>query len=60
IKTNPGYGPSPGHVGTGTVVAVFCVSGSSTSLHFERGSERLLQWLADADRNRVLPAAFFN
>jgi hypothetical protein len=24
VKTNPGYGPSPGHGGTGTVVAVFC------------------------------------
>jgi hypothetical protein len=24
VKTNPGYGPSPGHAGTGTVVAVFC------------------------------------
>jgi len=24
VKTNPGYGPSPGHTGTGTVVAVLC------------------------------------
>jgi len=24
VKTNPGYGPSPGHAGTGTVVAIFC------------------------------------
>ena len=24
VKTNSGYGPSPGHAGTGTVVAVFC------------------------------------
>jgi hypothetical protein len=24
VKTNPGYSPSPGHPGTGTVVAVFC------------------------------------
>jgi hypothetical protein len=24
VKTNPGYGPSPGQTGTGTVVAVFC------------------------------------
>lgn len=24
VKTNPGYGPDPGHAGTGTVVAVFC------------------------------------
>jgi len=26
VKTNPGYGPSPGHTGTGTVVAVLCAS----------------------------------
>ena len=26
IKTNPGYGPSPGRTGTGTVVAVLCGS----------------------------------
>jgi len=24
VKTYPGYGPDPGHAGTGTVVAVFC------------------------------------
>jgi hypothetical protein len=24
VKTNPGYGPSPGHAGTGTVVATYC------------------------------------
>jgi hypothetical protein len=24
VKTNPGYGPAPGHAGTGTVVAQFC------------------------------------
>jgi hypothetical protein len=24
VKTSPGYGTSPGHAGTGTVVAVFC------------------------------------
>jgi uncharacterized repeat protein (TIGR01451 family) len=24
VRTNPGYGPSPGHAGTGTVVAVAC------------------------------------
>jgi hypothetical protein len=24
VKTNPGYGPAPGHAGTGTVVAAFC------------------------------------
>ncbi len=24
IKTNPGYGPAPGHIGTGKVVAIIC------------------------------------
>jgi hypothetical protein len=24
VKTDPGYGPSPGHDGTGKVVATFC------------------------------------
>jgi hypothetical protein len=24
VKTNPGYAPSPGHPGTGTIVATFC------------------------------------
>jgi hypothetical protein len=24
VRTNPGYGPSPGHPGTGQVVAIFC------------------------------------
>ena len=24
VQTDPGYGPNPGHAGTGTVVAVFC------------------------------------
>ncbi len=24
VKTNPGYGPAPGHAGTGTVVATYC------------------------------------
>jgi hypothetical protein len=24
VTTNPGYGPSPGHAGTGTIVATFC------------------------------------
>jgi hypothetical protein len=24
VQTNPGYGPNPGHAGTGTVVAIVC------------------------------------
>jgi DNA/RNA endonuclease G (NUC1) len=31
IRTNPGYGPSPGHPGTGQVVAVLCISNQSIS-----------------------------
>ena len=33
IKTNPGYGTSPGQTGTGTIVAVICIGGS---LNFDR------------------------
>jgi hypothetical protein len=24
VRTDPGYGPSPGHSGTGTIVGVLC------------------------------------
>ena len=24
VKVNPGYAPSPGHPGTGTIVAIYC------------------------------------
>ena len=24
VQTDPGYGPNPGHAGTGTIVATFC------------------------------------
>jgi hypothetical protein len=30
ISTDPGYGPNPGHAGTGTVVAVLCREGESS------------------------------
>jgi hypothetical protein len=33
VRTNSGYGPSPGYPGTGKVVAVICVS-SSQSISF--------------------------
>jgi hypothetical protein len=26
VRNNPGYAPDPGHTGTGTIVAIFCVS----------------------------------
>ena len=33
VKTNPGYGPSPGHAGTGQIVAILCgASGHSAGL----------------------------
>jgi len=34
VKTNPGYGPSPGHVGTGQVVAIVCVGNQSANLWY--------------------------
>ncbi len=45
IKTNPGYGPSPGHAGTGTVVAVICITGSRASLR-DNLNPQTLQLLA--------------
>jgi hypothetical protein len=38
VETNSGYANSPGHAGTGKVVSIYCVSGSSATL-----SERLFQ-----------------
>jgi hypothetical protein len=32
VKTDPGYGPNPGHPGTGKVIAIFCATTSSASL----------------------------
>jgi hypothetical protein len=32
VRTNPGYGPSPGHAGTGQVVAILCNSSQTASL----------------------------
>ena len=32
VRTNPGYGPSPGHAGTGQVVAILCAPNLSASL----------------------------
>lgn len=57
VKTNPGYGPSPGHPGTGQVVAILCDSGPSASLFNElRNSfesakfQQGLKWLGDGRR----------
>jgi hypothetical protein len=36
VKTNPGYAPNPGHAGTGTVVAVVCSNGVSSSTSTSR------------------------
>jgi hypothetical protein len=36
VKTNPGYGPTPGHPGTGQVVAILCADPlQSASLVYE-------------------------
>jgi DNA/RNA endonuclease G (NUC1) len=48
IRTNAGYGPSPGHAGTGQIVAVICVSGNqSVSLLnlLNQPSETLVKFL---------------
>jgi hypothetical protein len=34
VQTNPGYDPSPGHRGTGQVVAILCETGPSASLFY--------------------------
>jgi len=55
VRTNPGYGPSPGHWGTGQVVAVLCVSPNQPASLLYRplnSQEPLaslsgLQWLGD-------------
>jgi hypothetical protein len=31
VRTSSGYGPSPGHPGTGQVVAVICVGGNQSA-----------------------------
>jgi hypothetical protein len=51
IQTNPGYGPNPGHAGTGTVVAVVCQppplasTGAKHSLFVEAGMWLILSML---------------
>ena len=36
VKTNPGYGPAPGHAGTGQVVAVLCSTNDGSANLFYR------------------------
>jgi hypothetical protein len=31
VRTNPGYGPSPGHPGTGQVIAILCDSAAQSA-----------------------------
>jgi hypothetical protein len=57
VKTNPGYGPSPGHPGSGQVVAILCGSSQLASLfHNLPNSVELLKfqqglkWLSDDGR----------
>jgi DNA/RNA endonuclease G (NUC1) len=53
VRTNPGYGPSPGHAGTGQVVAILCAPNLSASLLDLFNSQEALaslagfQWLGD-------------
>ena len=37
VATEPGYGPNPGHAGTGTVVIVICRAGESSGGEEEGG-----------------------
>jgi hypothetical protein len=57
VKTNPGYGPSPGHPGSGQVVAILCGSSQLASLFDDlRHPDELLKfqqglkWLSDGGR----------
>jgi hypothetical protein len=57
VKTNPGYGPSPGHAGTGQVVAILCGSSQSASLFYNLRnpgelltSQQGLKWRSDGGR----------
>jgi DNA/RNA endonuclease G (NUC1) len=53
VRTNPGYGPSPGHAGTGQIVAILCAPSLSASLTDLLNSPEALasltgfQWLGD-------------
>ena len=53
IRVNPGYGPNPNQSGTGTIVAVICVSGSSAKLDFNRdgGLSRSDFWMVHPERS---------
>ena len=44
VQTDPGYSPAPGHAGTGRVVSVYCVSGSSAVLLDELFSTGDAKW----------------
>ena len=67
VRTNSGYGPSPGHPGTGQVVAILCGSSQSASLfHNLRNSDELLRfqqglkWLSDGRRENWSSGPFSN
>jgi hypothetical protein len=32
VRTDPGYGPSPGHAGTGHIIAILCVTNQSANM----------------------------
>ena len=67
VQTNPGYGPNPGHAGTGQVVAILCGSSQLASLFnnlpnsvelfkFQQG----LKWLSDGGRENWSSGPFGN
>ncbi|MGZ8844621.1 MAG: thrombospondin type 3 repeat-containing protein, partial [Pyrinomonadaceae bacterium] len=67
VKTNPGYGPSPGHAGTGQVVAILCgpsqlaslfpgLRNSAESVKFQQG----LEWLGEGGRENWSSGPFSN
>ena len=56
VKTNPGYGPSPGHPGSGQVVAILCSANTQTANLFYQlfGDISSLKW---GPSSRAIPAA---
>jgi N-acetylneuraminic acid mutarotase len=59
VRTNPGYGPSPGQSGTGQVVAILCVTNQSANMLYQLWSplgSLILPARVELDR-RWLPAS---
>lgn len=60
VRTNPGYGPSPGHPGTGQVVAVLCASTSQSASLFYQLLNGPMELRAHAWPISNLPLRFSN